>query len=158
MEETVIMNRLENIQTYDSPETKPRRAKFTTQKYGRAFSAALACYLLCKVCVRVLHSWTAIAAVSGPDGPIRAVQECSTHTLFLGSRNTTKLTTRGGTRAVQECSTHTLFLGSRNTTKLTTRGGTSPDGVEEIYTPSTRLIQAGSRTGWFVSRRGPRSD
>ena len=36
-----------------------------------------------------------IAAVSGPDGPIRAVQECSTH--FV-PRNTTKLTTRGGTR------------------------------------------------------------
>ena len=33
-----------------------------------------------------------IAAACGPDGAIRAVQECSTHTLFLGT-----LTTRGGT-------------------------------------------------------------
>ena len=55
-----------------------------------------------KVCV--LHSWTAligpsmlpspvqharlgsgIEAISCPDGPIGVVQECSTHTLFLGT-------------------------------------------------------------------------
>ena len=27
-----------------------------------------------------------IAAICGPDGAIRAVQECATHTLFLGTR------------------------------------------------------------------------
>ena len=42
-----------------------------------------------------------IAATSGHDGPVRAVQECSTYTFV-----------------------------PRNTTKLTTRGGTSPDSVE----------------------------
>ena len=49
-------------------------------------------------------NWPITTGGSSNDGPIRAVQECSTHTLFL--------------------------LVPRNTTKLTTRGDTSPDGVE----------------------------
>ena len=47
-------------------------------------------------------NWSIIAAISYHDGPITAVQECSTYTQVV----------------------------PRNMTKLTTRDGTSPDGVE----------------------------
>ena len=76
-----------------------------------------------KVCV--LHSWTALIAPSGPQA-----------TAMVGPRMQ-----------------HAYFV-PRNTTKLTTRGGTSPDGVEmtlirerkSTHRLGTRLGRMNSRT------------
>ena len=54
-----------------------------------------------------------IAAACGPDGAIRAVQECSTHT-----RNTTKLTTRGGTCTSPDCAEMTVIRERKSTHRL----------------------------------------
>ena len=71
-----------------------------------------------------------IAAACGPDGAIRAVQECSTHTLFLGT---------GLKRRYQ----------SR-------RCGDDSHPGEEIYTPSGDEARS-QRLRWILTRANQRS-